>query len=220
MHLNLLPTLINSSLMDSISSKVEHMRIDNLISTKLKTLRKRQNLTLDALAERSGISRSMISLIEREQSSPTATVLNKLADALGTSLPKLLSDSSEETMSETQCISSIESQKTWQDPESGYIRRQLTPRNAASTVELTEIIFPPKKSVTFENMLRNIEIHQQVWVISGEIEISDDDSTWRLKEGDCLAFQQKEHTTFFNPNDTEARYLIALTSLPSSKENK
>ena len=196
------------------------MSVDTLISTKLKTLRKKQNLTLDALAERSGISRSMISLIEREQSSPTATVLNKLADALGTSLPKLLSDSSEETISETQCVSSIENQKTWQDPESGYIRRQLTPRNATSTVELTEIIFPPQKSVTFENMLRNIEIHQQVWIISGEIEISDDDSTWCLKEGDCLAFQQKEHTTFFNPNNTEARYLIALTSLPSSKENK
>ncbi|MFM2486454.1 helix-turn-helix domain-containing protein [Celerinatantimonas yamalensis] len=196
------------------------MGIDTLISTKLKTLRKRQSLTLDALAKRSGISRSMISLIEREQSSPTATVLNKLADALGTSLPKLLSDSLEETISETQCVSSIENQKTWQDPESGYIRRQLTPRNATSTVELTEIIFPPKKSVTFENMLRNIEIHQQVWVISGNIEISDDHSTWHLKEGDCLAFQQKEHTIFFNPNNTEARYLIALTSLPSSKENK
>ena len=196
------------------------MSIDTLISTKLKTLRKRQNLTLDALAERSGISRSMISLIEREQSSPTAMVLNKLADALGTSLPKLLSDSSEETISETQCLSSIENQKTWQDPESGYIRRQLTPRNATSTVELTEIIFPPKKSVTFENMLRNIEIHQQVWVISGKIEISDDHSTWHLKEGDCLIFQQKEHTIFFNPNNTEARYLIALTSLPSPKENK
>lgn len=196
------------------------MSIDTLISTKLKTLRKKQNLTLDALAERSGISRSMISLVEREQSSPTATVLNKLADALGTSLPKLFTDSSQETISETQCVSSIENQKTWQDPESGYIRRQLTPRNATSTVELTEIIFPPQKSVTFENMLRNIEIHQQVWIISGEIEISDDDSTWCLKEGDCLAFQQKEHTTFFNPNNTEARYLIALTSLPSSKENK
>lgn len=196
------------------------MSIDTLISTKLKTLRKRQNLTLDALAERSGISRSMISLIEREQSSPTATVLNKLADALGTSLPELLSDNSKKTISETQCVSSIENQKTWQDPESGYIRRQLTPRNATSTVELTEIIFPPQKSVTFENMLRNIEIHQQVWIISGEIEISDDDSTWCLKEGDCLAFQQKEHTTFFNPNNTEARYLIALTSLPSSKEKK
>lgn len=206
--------------MDLISNKVECMSIDTLISTKLKTLRKRQNLTLDALAERSGISRSMISLIEREQSSPTATVLNKLADALGTSLPELLSDNSKKTISETQCVSSIENQKTWQDPESGYIRRQLTPRNATSTVELTEIIFPPQKSVTFENMLRNIEIHQQVWIISGEIEISDDDSTWCLKEGDCLAFQQKEHTTFFNPNNTEARYLIALTSLPSSKEKK
>ena len=196
------------------------MSIDTLISTKLKTLRKRQNLTLDALAERSGISRSMISLIEREKSSPTATVLNKLADALGTSLPKLLSDSSEETEYKSQCVSSIKTQKTWQDPESGYIRRQLTPINSTSTVELTEIIFPPTKRVTFENMLRNIEIHQQVWVISGEIEISDDDSTWRLKEGDCLAFQQKENTTFFNPNNTEARYLIALTSLPASKENK
>ncbi|WP_432464267.1 MULTISPECIES: helix-turn-helix domain-containing protein [unclassified Agarivorans] len=193
------------------------MSIDSLISTKLKRLRKRQNLTLDSLAERSGISRSMISLIERGQSSPTATVLNKLADALGISLPELFSDDSEKASNDSLSVSNLETQKTWRDPESGYIRRQLTPKNSSSPVELTEIIFPPKQSVTFENMLRHIEIHQQVWVISGEIEIYDDDSTWHLKEGDCLAFQQKEHTTYFNPNNTEARYLITLTSLPLSR---
>ncbi|WP_432454893.1 MULTISPECIES: helix-turn-helix domain-containing protein [unclassified Agarivorans] len=193
------------------------MSVDSLISTKLKRLRKRQNLTLDSLAERSGISRSMISLIERGQSSPTATVLNKLADALGISLPELFSDDSEKASNDSLSVSNLETQKTWRDPESGYIRRQLTPKNSSSPVELTEIIFPPKQSVTFENMLRHIEIHQQVWVISGEIEIYDDDSTWHLKEGDCLAFQQKEHTTYFNPNNTEARYLITLTSLPLSR---
>ncbi|CUB03531.1 helix-turn-helix domain-containing protein [Marinomonas fungiae] len=192
------------------------MNVDKLIASKIKASRKRLHLTLDALAERSGISRSMISLIERGQSSPTAAVLNRLTDALGMSLPELFSDQLADNVAAPHCHSSLGEQKTWKDPESGYIRRQLTPRNAFSTVELTEITFPAKQRVTFDNMLRNIEIHQQVWMLAGEIIISDDESSWHLKQGDCLVFKQKEHTIFSNPSEVEARYLIALTSLPNT----
>jgi transcriptional regulator with XRE-family HTH domain len=59
------------------------------IATRVRQMRAERGLTLEALAETSGVSRSMISLIERGESSPTAVVLEKLATGLGVMLPDL-----------------------------------------------------------------------------------------------------------------------------------
>ncbi len=58
------------------------MDITARISRRVKELREGRGWSLEALAGRSGVSRSNISLIERGQSSPTATVLDKLSAAL------------------------------------------------------------------------------------------------------------------------------------------
>jgi transcriptional regulator with XRE-family HTH domain len=68
------------------------MNVDQHIAQRIRALRKAHELTLDRLSELSGVSRSTISSIEREETSPTAAVLNKLADALGVSLAALFSD--------------------------------------------------------------------------------------------------------------------------------
>ncbi|MFL6697727.1 MAG: helix-turn-helix domain-containing protein, partial [Vitreoscilla sp.] len=49
------------------------------IAQRVRDLRASSGLSLEALAAQSGISRSMISLIERGESSPTAVLLEKLA---------------------------------------------------------------------------------------------------------------------------------------------
>jgi len=59
------------------------------IAERVGELRAAQGLSLDALASKSGVSRSMISLIERGESSPTAVVLEKLAAGLGVMLASL-----------------------------------------------------------------------------------------------------------------------------------
>src|SRR5262249_58931494 len=57
--------------------------VNRRIADRVRELRAAHGLSLDALAGRSGVSRSMISLIERGESSPTAVVLEKLAAGLG-----------------------------------------------------------------------------------------------------------------------------------------
>jgi len=59
------------------------MDINTRIARRVRELRDARGLSLDALAERSKVGRSTISLIERAESSPTAVVLDKLAAALG-----------------------------------------------------------------------------------------------------------------------------------------
>jgi transcriptional regulator with XRE-family HTH domain len=64
--------------------------IDQHIAQRLKTLRSQGGLTLQDLASRSGVSRAMISKIERAEASATAALLHKLCVALETSLSDLL----------------------------------------------------------------------------------------------------------------------------------
>ncbi|MBE0628354.1 MAG: helix-turn-helix transcriptional regulator, partial [Burkholderia vietnamiensis] len=63
--------------------------INERIARRVRDLRTLRGYTLDTLAARSGVSRSMISLIERASASPTAVVLDKLAAGLGVSLAAL-----------------------------------------------------------------------------------------------------------------------------------
>ena len=56
--------------------------LNQRIAAQVRSLRASRGLTLEELAERSGVSRSMISLIERGESSPTAVLLERLAAGL------------------------------------------------------------------------------------------------------------------------------------------
>ena len=63
--------------------------LNQRIAERVRELRAARGLSLDALASKSSVSRSMISLIERGESSPTAVVLEKLAAGLGVMLAAL-----------------------------------------------------------------------------------------------------------------------------------
>ncbi|MES0021290.1 cupin domain-containing protein [Mesorhizobium sp. M0036] len=62
------------------------------IGSKLRELRRRRDLSVRALAARSGISHSTISLIERDRMSPSVDTLGAVLDALGATLTGFFSD--------------------------------------------------------------------------------------------------------------------------------
>jgi len=190
------------------------MNVDTLIAKRVRNLRKTRGHSMDTLAELSGVSRSMISLIEREETSPTAAVLNKLADALGVTLASLFSD--ESRSSPDLPLARHSEQQVWKDPASGYVRRHVSPSGYASPIELVEVMFPPGKSVAFENAMHNVVTYQQVWVLEGEMEITSEEKTWHLQTGDCLAMELGQHIVFRNPGRSQARYVVALTTLSST----
>lgn len=190
------------------------MDIHSHIATRVRELRKTRRYTLDELAELSGVSRSMISLIEREETSPTAAVLNKLADALGVTLAALFSEESRGAAELP--LARFADQQVWKDSASGYVRRHVSPSGYASPIDLVEVLFPPGKTVAFDNVARNIETHQQVWVLEGEMKITAGESTWHLRTGDCLAMLLGQSVVFHNPTRKPARYALALTTSAST----
>ncbi len=187
------------------------MDINQRIARRVRELRDTQGWSLDALAERSQVSRSTISLIERGQSSPTATVLDKLSSALGVTLASLFEDSA--PAAEPSPMARAADQPVWTDPASRYIRRNLSPA-VRSPIQLVEVEFPPRQRVAYDTGARDAEIHQQVWVIEGAMEMTVGDTQWRLETGDCLAMQLDRPIVYRNPSNRRARYLEALSILP------
>lgn len=185
------------------------MDINELIASRLRELRADQGMTLAALAERSGVSRSNISLIERGESSATATVLDKLTAALGVTLASLFEQPAPPEPPEP--ISRRGDQPVWTDPDSGYVRRNLSPP-VYSPIQLVEVDFPAQGRVAYETAARNVDIYQQVWIIDGTMDLTVGTTCWRLAAGDCLGMRLDQPITYHNPTGKPARYLVALVS--------
>lgn len=182
--------------------------ITELIGRRLRELRAASGLSLDALAHKSGVSRSNISLIERGQSSPTAVVLDKLSSALGVSVASMFEAGP--APAAPSPLARVADQPVWSDPASGYRRRNVSPPGA-SPLQLVDVVFPPGQRVAFETSERDADIHQLVWMIDGVMEIGHGEERWQLAAGDCLAMRLDAPIRFHNPGTKPARYLVALT---------
>ena len=178
------------------------MDINHIIAQRLRELRSARGMTLAVLAEHSGVSRSNISLIERGESSATATVLDKLAAALGVPVASLF----EKPVDATSPIARAGEQPVWTDPGSGYVRRTLSP-TVPSLMQLVEITFPAGARVAYETSSQDID--RQLWMLEGQMEITVGDTRWELAAGDCLVMRLDEPSTYHNPGTIPARYLIA-----------
>ena len=143
--------------------------IEGRIASRLKELRTRQELTLDELSRRSGVSRSMISLIERAESSPTASVLDKLSASLGVTLASLFAP---QERGDAAPVARRKDQPEWRDPETGYVRRNLSPPGFPSPIELVEVVLPSGTRVAYDSGFREPHVDQQVFVLEGAIEVT------------------------------------------------
>jgi transcriptional regulator with XRE-family HTH domain len=174
------------------------------ISASLKRQRLAKGWSLADLSERSGVSKAMISKIERAEASPTATVLGKLSGAFGLSLSALLA------LSEPQGerLSRRAGQPVWQDPETGYFRRSLSP-SAHGLLELLEIELPGMVRVAYPASAFSFQ-HQQIWLTQGVLEFQEGAQLHRLEVGDCLQLGPPVDCSFFNPQSQVCKYLVAL----------
>ena len=182
--------------------------INSRIAGCVRALRTDLGMTLDALAAKCDVSRSMISLVERGESSPTAVVLEKIATGLRVPLATLFDDSS----APVSPLSRREDRTPWRDPQSGYVRRNISPARVASPIQIVEIVLPAGARVAYETGARDVSIHQQIWVQEGTIEVTLGSVTYRLAEDDCLAMQLNEPTAYRNRTRKAARYIVIIAT--------
>ena len=191
--------------------------LNQRIAQRVRDLRTAHGLPLDALADKSGVSRSMISLIERGESSPTAAVLDKLAAGLGVTLASLFDAPAAASGAPSGPVARRDDQPVWKDPASGYVRRNVSPPGLPQPLHIVEVLFPAGRRVAFESSVRDTHLHQQVWILEGTMDITVGGERHRLRTGDCLAMQHDLPKMFHNPTRKRARYAVVIASETSAK---
>jgi transcriptional regulator with XRE-family HTH domain len=188
--------------------------INHRIAQRVSELRATLGFSLDELATRAKVSRSMISLIERGESSPTAVVLEKLATGLQVTLASLF-DAPDATQS---AVRRRKDQTAWQDPQSGYVRRNVSPNESepglGTPFQIVEVSFPPQARVAYKTAKREPLVHQQIWMLQGRMEITLGKQTQMLSAGDCMAMLLDRPISYFNPSTSAARYAVVLSRQP------
>lgn len=178
--------------------------IDATLSRRIAQERAQRGWSLAQLAERSTVSRSMLSKIEREEASPTATVLLRIAAAFGLTLAELLT----EPAAASARFAAAADQPTWVDPATGYLRRQVY-LSQAMPMELVEVDLPPGKSVAAPASSYDL-IRQVLWALEGTVTISEGGLRTVLNTGDRLEFGPPSDVVFHNESEKACRYLVAV----------
>lgn len=180
--------------------------LNQRLGYKIKSLRSDQGLSLAALAEQSGVSRAMLSLIERGETSPTAVVLEKVASALSVSLASLF----EHSQAEPNPLMRASDRTSWRDPASGYTRTNLSPPGFPSPMQLVEVELPAQARVSFASEPSTRGFYHQFWLLSGRLQITKGEQTYTLQAGDCLALYVDHATHFYNPLKKKSHYLVVI----------
>ena len=109
-------------------------------------------------------------------------------------------------------VSRAADRKSWKDPQSGYIRRNVSPANFPSPIRIVEVEFPAGAKVAYETGARDKAVAQQIWVRDGAIEVTVGSATHKLGKGDCLAMQLDAPVTFRNRTRRAAHYVVVLST--------
>lgn len=189
---------------------MEDANLNRQIGDRLRAARARLGLSLEALSARAGVSRAMISRIERAEASPTATLLVKLCAALGLAMADLFAAED----GPPSPLARREAQKVWRDPASGYLRRDVSPPGTGSPVDIVDVTFPPGATVTLDSPYRGIATDQHVYLLEGALELTVGEERHALAAGDCLHMRLDAPLRYRNPGPDPARYLVILMLEP------
>lgn len=184
------------------------METDVQIAQQLKALRSQRGWTIDRLAAASGVSRAMISKVERAESSATAALLSKLSAALGVPLSDLLAPPAQAGV-----VSRKAERMRWQDPATGFVRELVTPRLTGSTVEVIEVELPAAARVDYQ--LDTTPAHaQHVIALTEGLRVTQAPPAQplilELGAGDALFMNAAGAFAFENSSPLPCRYLVVI----------
>ena len=155
----------------------------NQLPLRLKEARRKQGLSLDAVARLSGVSRSMVSQIERGESSPTIATLWNLTRALQVDFAGLLDGAAAPAQIETLRAGQV---PTIDNLGSGCSVRILSPPEEAGKHEVYELLIRAGGSLDSHPHTRGAREHLSV--IEGTVEVESGEARARLSAGDTARY--------------------------------
>ena len=175
------------------------------VGVNLRRLRSEQNLSLDKLAHKAGVSRAMLGQIELGQSTPTIKTLWKISRALDLPFSALISG---KTSGGSTLLTAAQTRRMT-NHNGKFVSRALFPLGGPRKVEFYEITMAPRsEEVAVPHPAGTVE---NVSVNKGAVEIEVRGDTHRLGVGDCLLFEADGPHTYRNTTDREAVLYMVVT---------
>ncbi len=165
--------------------------------------RRAQGLTLEALAEASGVSATMLSEVERGVKNPTVRLAYQVARALGCTLTDLLEDD----VAPTANLIRAAARRRLIDPESGVERHGLTHELMRPGVELVWYVVPPGSSAG-EMEPNRPGIIEVLTVLRGTLTMRLGSDVHQLEPRDTIAYGAQVVMEYRNEGDDDCEVLL------------
>jgi transcriptional regulator with XRE-family HTH domain len=173
--------------------------LEYLVGVNLARLRAERQLSLDALARASGVSRAMLAQVESARSVPSIKVLCKVAAALKVSVSAFLrrhAVSGFEHLPADRAARRVSA-------DGRYSARALYPEDGPATAEFHELRIAPLHTEPGTRRAPGTTVN--LVVSEGTLEVSVHDRRQLLATGDAIVFDADQPHSLRNPGDTEAR---------------
>ncbi len=190
----------------AVSGVVEAVSSGRL-GARVKDLRKGKGLTLQDLAGRSGVSRAMISKLERGEKNPTLVVAARLAEGLEVTLSQLAGTEDRREV----VVVPRRRRMVMRDPDTGFERQLLSPSFGGRTTEFIRNVVPEgSTSGEFPPHRRGVE--EYIVVEKGELKATLGGEEHLLAEGDAVFFEADVPHRFDNAGPGECSYYLVIVS--------
>lgn len=176
------------------------------VGVTLQKLRLKRGLTLDDLSRAAGVSKSMLSQIEREKANPTIAVTWRLANALGIGIEELLSSEPEDV----EAIHILEPHETPTLPgnHAGYMLRILGPMELAGKYEWYELTLTADGALVSNP--HDPGTAEYLTLLHGTVEVEVGSVKKKLKAGGTARYQADKNHAIRNIGKTEAKALLVV----------
>jgi transcriptional regulator with XRE-family HTH domain len=176
-----------------------------VLAEEVRIHRKQRGLSLDALAELSGVSRSMISKVERAEAVPSTAVLSRLAEALGVTFSRLMAPATEREVLHIPASR----QPVLRDEATGFLRRCISPVLPGRGIDWVLNTLPPR-GTTGEFVPHRRGISEYIFVLKGKLSAVVGERTILLVEGDSLYFEADAGHSFTNIGSGPCEYFLVI----------
>ncbi len=170
------------SVPDNDGEAVAPEQLQERVAENLKRYRKERGWTLDELANRSGVSRAMLSQIESRKTNPTIAVVWKISTAFGLNFSALLGDEQGQNVT---VLKSAEAQRI-SSSDGTFLSRPLFPRGAHRKSEFYELRLKP--GARSDAPAHPPGTRENLVVVKGGLTIHVGGKVFVLTEGDAIEF--------------------------------
>lgn len=170
------------------------MSINEIIAANLQRLREERNLSFGQLAERSGVSKVMLSQIEKGEGNPTINTLWKIANGLKVDHSQLIAPPTPKVQ-----IVRGNDLPLLEDDNGLFQAKCYFPATSSRRVDVFTVRIMPKERHFSEG--HSPRTQEYVLVQHGSLEAVIDKDHYMLEEGDAICFDCTQPHEFTNPGD-------------------